>query len=158
MTRPAATGINRRDGFVNQMKAKHPNIQVVDVQYGAGDPLKSADIAKSMMTANPDLKGFFGANEGSIKGILNARQGDRQREQDRGRRLRLRPAADRCHQQRRRGRRDHAEPGRHRLQVRRRRGRRRSRARRCPKNIDTGFYWYDKTNIDDPEIQAVLYK
>ena len=27
-----------------------------------------------------------------------------------------------------------------------------------PKNIDTGFYWYDKTNINDPEIQAVLYK
>ena len=27
-----------------------------------------------------------------------------------------------------------------------------------PKIIDTGFYWYDKTNIDDPKIQAVLYK
>ncbi len=27
-----------------------------------------------------------------------------------------------------------------------------------PKVIDTGFYWYDKTNINDPKIQAVLYK
>jgi ribose transport system substrate-binding protein len=27
-----------------------------------------------------------------------------------------------------------------------------------PKNIDTGYYWYDKTNIDNPEIQAVLYQ
>ena len=27
-----------------------------------------------------------------------------------------------------------------------------------PKTIDTGFYWYDKTNIDDPEIAAVLYE
>ena len=26
-----------------------------------------------------------------------------------------------------------------------------------PKIIDTGFYWYDKTNIDDPKIAAVLY-
>ena len=26
-----------------------------------------------------------------------------------------------------------------------------------PKKIDTGFYWYDKNNIDDPEISAVLY-
>ena len=26
-----------------------------------------------------------------------------------------------------------------------------------PKNIDTGFYYYDKTNIDDPKIKAVLY-
>jgi ribose transport system substrate-binding protein len=27
-----------------------------------------------------------------------------------------------------------------------------------PKSIDTGFYWYDKTNIDDPKIKAVLYQ
>ena len=27
-----------------------------------------------------------------------------------------------------------------------------------PKTIDTGFYWYDKTNITDPQIQAVLYQ
>jgi ribose transport system substrate-binding protein len=27
-----------------------------------------------------------------------------------------------------------------------------------PKTIDTGFYWYDKSNINDPKIQAVLYK
>jgi ribose transport system substrate-binding protein len=27
-----------------------------------------------------------------------------------------------------------------------------------PKNIDTGFYWYDKTNINDAEIKAVLYE
>jgi len=26
-----------------------------------------------------------------------------------------------------------------------------------PKIIDTGFYYYDKTNIDNAEIQAVLY-
>ena len=66
------TGQDRRDGFVNQMKAKHPNIEVVAIEYGAGDPVKSADFAKAIMTANPDLKGFFGANEGSIKGVLNA--------------------------------------------------------------------------------------
>ena len=27
-----------------------------------------------------------------------------------------------------------------------------------PKVIDTGFFWYDKTNIDDPKITAVLYQ
>ncbi len=26
-----------------------------------------------------------------------------------------------------------------------------------PKNIDTGFYWYDKTNMADAQIAAVLY-
>ena len=27
-----------------------------------------------------------------------------------------------------------------------------------PKIIDTGFMWYDKTNIGSPEIMAVLYE
>ncbi|MEA5118731.1 MAG: BMP family ABC transporter substrate-binding protein, partial [Propionicimonas sp.] len=26
-----------------------------------------------------------------------------------------------------------------------------------PKLINTGFYWYDKSNIDDPAIDALLY-
>jgi ribose transport system substrate-binding protein len=27
-----------------------------------------------------------------------------------------------------------------------------------PKTIDTGFYWYDKANIDDPKITRLLYQ
>src|SRR6516164_1334001 len=42
------TGIDRRDGFVNRMKVAHPNVKIVSVQYGAGDHLKSTEIAKSM--------------------------------------------------------------------------------------------------------------
>jgi len=30
--------------------------------------------------------------------------------------------------------------------------------KKLPKKIDTGFYWYDKSNIDDEKIQAVLYE
>jgi ribose transport system substrate-binding protein len=66
------TGIDRRDGFLAQMKSKYPDIKVVDVQYGAGDQLKSTDIAKAIIQAHPNLKGFFGANEGSIIGVINA--------------------------------------------------------------------------------------
>ncbi len=66
------TGIDRRDGFLNQMAAEYPNIEIVDVQYGGGDQLKSTDLAKAIIQAHPDLKGFFGANEGSIIGVLNA--------------------------------------------------------------------------------------
>jgi ribose transport system substrate-binding protein len=62
------TGIDRRDGFLQQMEAKHPNIEVVAVEDGAGDPVKSADFAKASY-GQPGLKGFFGANEGSIKGV-----------------------------------------------------------------------------------------
>ena len=27
-----------------------------------------------------------------------------------------------------------------------------------PKTIDTGFYWYDKSNMDEPKIQKNLYQ
>src|ERR1700756_3531698 len=62
------TGIDRRDGFLNEMKSKHPNIKIVSVQYGGGDHPKPAEIAKTMIQGNPNIKGIFGANEGSAVG------------------------------------------------------------------------------------------
>ena len=78
-----------------------PNIKIVDIQYGGGDQLKSTDIAKAIIQAHPNLKGFFGANEGSIIGVLNGGQGTEEGRQDRRHRLRLRQAADGRHPQRR---------------------------------------------------------
>ena len=65
----STTGVDRRDGFVNRIKEKYPQIKVVDIQYGGGDHLKSADIAKTMVLAHPKLKGIFGTNEGSAIGV-----------------------------------------------------------------------------------------
>jgi ribose transport system substrate-binding protein len=67
-----STGVERRDGFVQKMKKDFPDIQIVDIQYGDGDHLKSADIAKAMLSANPDLAGLYGTNEGSAIGIVDA--------------------------------------------------------------------------------------
>ncbi len=112
------TGIDRRDGFVNRMKEKYPDIEIVNIDYGAGDQLKSTDIAKAVIQANPDLKGYFGANEGSIIGVLNAVKELGKEGQivvigyDSGKQQMDAIA------QRRDGRRHHPEPGRHRLQVR----------------------------------------
>ena len=64
------TGIDRRDGFINEMKAKYPDIEIIGPQYGGGGPAVGRPRQASMLSANPDLKGFFGANEGSIKGVL----------------------------------------------------------------------------------------
>jgi ribose transport system substrate-binding protein len=66
------TGVERRDGFVEYLEANHPDITVVDIQYGDGDHLKSADIAKAMIAAYPNLKGLYATNEGSAIGIVNA--------------------------------------------------------------------------------------
>jgi len=67
-----STGVERRDGFVEKIEADFPDIEIVDIQYGDGDHLKSADIAKSMIAAHPDLKGIYGTNEGSAIGVVNA--------------------------------------------------------------------------------------
>src|SRR5690554_100752 len=66
------TGIDRVEGFVNRIEEEYPDIEIVDVQYGGGDHLRSTDLAKAIILAHPDLKGFFGANEGSAIGVLNA--------------------------------------------------------------------------------------
>jgi ribose transport system substrate-binding protein len=151
------TGITRRDGFLAQMAAKYPNIKVLPVQYGAGDAVKSADIAKAMMTANPDLKGFFGANEGSIKGVLNALK-------ETGNENKIVAIGYDSGQQQIDAITSGVEAGaitQNPIGI----------GSKCvdaaidavngktlPKNIDTGFSWFDKTNINDPAIQAVLYK
>src|SRR6201991_4349249 len=68
------TGIQRRDGFIEYMKANAPGIELLPVQYGGGDQAKSADITKSILQANPDLKGIYGSNEGSAVGVIKGVQ------------------------------------------------------------------------------------
>ncbi len=65
------TGIDRRDGFLERMKAAHPKVRIVTVQYGEGDQLKSTEVTKSILQAYPKLKGLFGTNEGSAIGVVN---------------------------------------------------------------------------------------
>ncbi len=151
------TGIDRRDGFVNQIKRKHPKITIVDVVYGGGDQLKSTDLSKAIIQAHPNLKGFFGANEGSAIGLLNAvielkKQGkivvvgyDSGKAQIDAIKSGVMAGAItqnpigigyKCVE----------------AAVKTLKG------QRVPKVIDTGFFWYDKTNVDNPKIKALLYQ
>ncbi|HEY1945256.1 MAG TPA: ABC transporter substrate-binding protein [Roseiarcus sp.] len=148
------TGIDRRDGFLNRMKEKHPNVKIVSVQYGAGDHLKSAEIAKAMLQANPNLKGIFGANEGSAEGaaigvkesgkhpvVIGYDSGKEQKEDITsgvmlGAITQNPIGIGKCVV-------DSAVKA--------------LKGETLPKIIDTGFYWYDKTNMTDPKIAAVLY-
>lgn len=151
------TGIERRDGFLDQVKAKYPNITVVDVQYGGGDHLKSADIAKAVINGNPDLKGYYGANEGSAIGVVNAvnelgisgkivvigfDSGKLQLDAIRsglmygavqqnpvGMGYRTVEAAVKA-----------------------------LKGETLPKQIDSGFVWADKANLDSAEVKAVIYE
>ena len=64
------TGIDRTEGFI--AKAEELGLEIVGPQFGGGDHAKSADLAKAMMQANPDMAGFFAGNEGSAIGTLLA--------------------------------------------------------------------------------------
>lgn len=150
------TGIDRVEGFTKQIKTKYPNITIVDTQYGGGDQLKSTDIAKAIIQAHPNLKGFFGANEGSIIGVLNAAK-----ELNMGGKLVI-IGYDSGKQQK-----DAIRSGLEAGAITQdpigigykcvEAAVKAMKGESLPKNIDTGFKWYDKTNIDDPAIAAVLY-
>ena len=149
------TGIDRRDGFLNQMAAEYPGIEVVTVQYGAGDQLQSTEVAKAILTANPGLGGMFGTNEGSAIGIVNAvremsaegvtiigydsgkAQTDAIRDGLMAGAITQNPVGIGY------------ETVKAAVAA--------MNSEELPEIIDTGFYYYDQSNIDDAKIQAVLY-
>jgi ribose transport system substrate-binding protein len=151
------TGIDRVKGFTDQIKAKYPKITIVDTQYGGGDQLKSTDIAKAVIQGHPNLKGYFGANEGSIIGVLNAVK-------ELKKEGKLVVIGYDSGQQQMDAIRSGAEAGAItqdpigigykcvEAAVKAMKG------ETLPKTIDTGFHWYDKTNIDAADIAPLLYK
>ena len=148
------TGIDRRDGFVNRMKAAYPNVKIVSVQYGGGDHLKSTEITKSILQANPNLKGMFGANEGSAIGVVNGAK--------EAKRKIIIIGYDSGKQQK-----DAIKSGEMAGAITQNpvgigyktveAAVKALKGEKLPKIIDTGFFWYDKSNIADPKIAAVLY-
>jgi ribose transport system substrate-binding protein len=148
------TGQDRRDGFVGEMKAKHPNIKIVDIQYGGGDQLKSTEITKALLQAHPDIKGIFGANEGSIIGVLNGAKEMKSKiviiGYDSGKQQKAAIM-------------DGSEFGaitQNPVGI----GKcvvdslaKALKGEKLDKILDTGYYWYDKSNIADPKVAAVLY-
>jgi ribose transport system substrate-binding protein len=151
------TGIDRRDGFVNRIKEAYPNITIVDIQYGGGDHLASTDLAKAILQAHPDVKGFFGANEGSIIGVLNAVKELGKENQmvvigyDSGKQqmdaIRSGVEAGAITQ-------DPIGIGYKCVEA----AVKAINGESLPKTIDTGFHWYDKTNIDSDTIKPLLYE
>lgn len=152
------TGQQRRDGFVDYIEENEPNIQIVDIQYGGGDQAKSADLAKAIIAANPDLKGIYGANEGSAIGVVQAVKelgidpakfvvvgfDSGQVQMDAIRDGYMLGAVTQ----------DPIGIGYETVKA----AVEAIDGKELPKTIDTGFYWYDASNIDDDEIQAVLYE
>jgi ribose transport system substrate-binding protein len=148
------TGVERVEGFVNRLKAAYPKVRVVTVQYGGGDHLKSTEVAKSILQGNPKLRALFGTNEGSAVGVVNA-----VREMKRSVVV---VGFDAGKQQK-----DAIASGamagaitQNPVGIGYRTVEAAVKALKgeaLPKAIDTGYFWYDKTNLRDPKIAAVLY-
>lgn len=147
----------RRDGFIDTVEQQYPSMDVVAIGYGAGDADKSAEVAKEMFKNNPDLRGIFGGNQGSAEGVVKAikelnKQGaviaigfdsggivtDAVREGVLAGAVTQKPrmigykaveAAVKA-----------------------------AEGETLPEFIDTGFEWYDKSNINSPEIEELLYQ
>lgn len=150
------SGTDRRDGFREWMRRNAPGITVLDAQYGGGDQLKSANITKSILSANPDLDGIYASNEGSAIGVIKGVQESGENDVtvvgfDSGKAqldaIKNGVMAGAVTQ-------DPIDMGRQLVSA----ALKAIDGEQLPETVDTNYYWYDKTNIDDPKIQAVLYR
>src|SRR5207237_6043282 len=62
----------REQGFQDTIKQKYPGIEIVAFQYGESDRARSLDRATDILTAHPELEGFFASNESSTVGAVQA--------------------------------------------------------------------------------------
>ena len=153
----ATSGTDRRDGFVDYLKTNAPDIKIVDIQYADGDQAKSTDAAKAIMTAYPNLAGMYGTNEGAAIGVVNAVK-------EAGKTGKLTIVGFDSGKAQMDAIKDGLMAGAVtqnpvgigyetvKAAVAAIKG------EKVEKVIDTGFYWYDKKNIDDADIAANLYE
>jgi len=150
------SGIDRRDGFVEWMKSNAPGIEVLAPQYGGGDQAKSADITKSIISANPGLNGIYGTNEGSAIGVIRGVQESGKKGLtiigfDSGK-----VQVDAIKSGIMAGAITQNPIGIGEQVVAS--AMKAIKGESLPKIVDTGFFWYDKTNVDDPKIAPLLYQ
>lgn len=151
------SGTDRRDGFVQWMKKHAPDVKLLPVQYGGGDQLKSAEIAKSIITAHPDLKAIYGSNEGTAIGVVNGVQ-------EAGKAGKLTVVGFDSGQGQIDAVRNGTETGAITQDPRAMGARvvktamKSMHGEHVPAKIATRYAWYDKQNIDSPKIQSMLYE
>lgn len=150
------TQILRRDGFVNQVRAKYPNIEIVSIQYGI-DPLEATEVCKAVMTANRDLSGYYACNEGTAIGLANAIKELNMK----GRIIGIGFDSGKTQM-------DAIRDGTLYGAIQQNPVRigydavmmayKAFKGESVPKRIDTGIVWADQKTIDSPEVKAVVYE
>lgn len=150
------SGTDRRDGFVNWMKKNAPNIKLLEPQYSNSDMLKAANITKAILASHPDIDGIFASNEASAVGLALGLK-------ERGKSDVVAIGFDSGKAQIKAikngilaGSITQNPVGMGRTLVET--ALKVLHGEDVPKEIGTGYYWYDKSNIDSPKIRQNLYQ
>ena len=151
----STTGKQRCEGFKEYFKANAPsNLKLLDEQI-AGEVTKAADTSKSIIQANDDIVGMYGSNEAAASGIV---QGVAETGKDvtvvgfdSGKTqidaIKAGTEAGAVTQ-------SPVKIGYYTVKA----AVAAINGAELPKVIDSGFAWYDKSNIDSDEIKANLYE
>ncbi|SDL23920.1 ribose transport system substrate-binding protein [Tessaracoccus oleiagri] len=149
------TGKQRCDGFKEYMAENAPDVTVLPEQI-AGEVGLAANAAKSMIQANPDMVGLYGSNEaaatGAVQGAIESGNSE----------LKVvgfdsgKTQIDAIKNGQQAGAVTQApiKMGYETVVA----AIKAINGQELPEVIDSGFAWYDASNIDDPEIAANLYE
>jgi len=68
----SATNDQRVNGFKDELAAKYPNIQIVTDQANGSDSAKALSQTQNILSAHPDIKGIYAANQQGGEGAAQA--------------------------------------------------------------------------------------
>ena len=68
----SATNDQRVNGFKTELQAKYPNIQIVADQADGSDSAKALSLTQNILSAHPDIKGIYAANQQGGEGAAQA--------------------------------------------------------------------------------------
>jgi ribose transport system substrate-binding protein len=150
------TGVQRRDGFVDYIEGS-TGLSIADIQYSDSDVLEATNATNAILQAHQDLKGIFATNEASAIGMITAID-------ELGRKDGLavigfdsgKGQIDAIQSDRMEGAvtQDPYNIGYKTVET----ALAAINGEEVPGEVDTGFYYYDATNMDEEEIARSLYE
>lgn len=149
--------IDRLDGFITTITQNYKNIEILPIQNTSYELGETTQLARGLITDYPDVKGMFATNQNSSEGIIRA-----VKELDRVNEIKIigfnagKTLVDAVREGVVSGAITQDPRGQGYKAVEAAIGAYQGVA--LPTIINTDFIWYDSTNIDNPEIQKVLYE
>lgn len=150
----SASTVAREQGFVDAIAEEFPDMEMLGVRFNMADRAKAMAEAENLMTAHPDLAGLFADNESSTDGAVRAVV-------QRGADVKIVgfDASDALISELRAGHIDSIviqDPFKMGFESTRAMGERLA-GRSVEREMDSGAYLVTPENVDDPEMQAVLF-